>query len=406
MKESLNVLKELLISDLTPRTEIDRRIAELKQKMASHHVSFSIILQNVDLLYFTGTAQKGVLIVPLNSDPLFFVEKSLDRAALESPLEIIPVKGDRDIKNILVEKHILKGKGGMEFDVIPVLIYERWKSLLGTDDMVDISRLIKDIRLVKSEFEIEQIKRSGKIISKVFEKAKEVISENMREVDIAAIIESEGRMQGHQGFLRMRGLNQEMMNTYITHGYSATIHSAGDVPISGVGVTHAIPQGPSVNRVKRGIPLVIDYGGGYNGYITDETRTFVVGELQDMFNKGFDVTREIVEDATEYGCEGKNGTELYNRAFELVKRAKLEDFFMGYGEGKVSFIGHGLGLEINELPVITPRHSITLREGMVFAYEPKFIFPGKGAVGIEVDYIVRKHGLERVTDTSIDVVCV
>lgn len=406
MKESLNVLKELLISDLTPRTEIDRRIAELKQKMASHHVSFSIILQNVDLLYFTGTAQKGVLIVPLNSDPLFFVEKSLDRAALESPLEIIPVKGDRDIKNILVEKHILKGKGGMEFDVIPVLIYERWKSLLGTDDMVDISRLIKDIRLVKSEFEIEQIKRSGKIISKVFEKAKEVISENMREVDIAAIIESEGRMQGHQGFLRMRGLNQEMMNTYITHGYSATIHSAGDVPISGVGVTHAIPQGPSVNRVKRGIPLVIDYGGGYNGYITDETRTFVVGELQDMFNKGFDVTREIVEDATEYGCEGKNGTELYNRAFELVKRAKLEDFFMGYGEGKVSFIGHGLGLEINELPVITPRHSITLREGMVFAYEPKFIFPGKGAVGIEVDYIVRKDGLERVTDTSIDVVCV
>lgn len=406
MKESLNALKELLISDLTPRTEIDRRIAELKQKMASHHVSFSVILQNVDLLYFTGTTQKGVLIVSLNSDPLFFVEKSLDRAALESPLEIIPVKGDRDIKDILVEKHILKGKGGMEFDVIPVIVYERWKSLLGTDDMVDISRLIKDIRLVKSEFEIEQIKRSGKIISKVFEKAKEIIREDMREVDIAAIIESEGRIQGHQGFLRMRGLNQEMMNAYITHGYSATIHSAGDVPISGVGVTHAIPQGPSVNRVKRGIPLVIDYGGGYNGYITDETRTFVVGKLQDMFKKAFDVTREIVEDATEYGCEGKNGTDLYNRAFELVKRAKLEDFFMGYGEGKVSFIGHGLGLEINELPVITPRHSITLREGMVFAYEPKFIFPGKGAVGIEVDYIVRKDGLERVTDTSIDVVCV
>ena len=406
MKESLKALKELLISDLTPRTEIYRRIAELKQKMASHHVSFSVILQNVDLLYFTGTTQKGVLIVPLNSDPLFFVEKSLDRAALESPLEIIPVKGDRDIKNILVEKHILKGKGGMEFDVIPVIVYERWKSLLGADDMVDISRLIKEIRLVKSEFEIEQIKRSGKIISKVFEKAKEAIREDMREVDIAAIIESEGRIQGHQGFLRMRGLNQEMMNAYITHGYSATIHSAGDVPISGVGVTHAIPQGPSVNRVKRGIPLVIDYGGGYNGYITDETRTFVVGKLQDMFKKAFDVTREIVEDATEYGCEGKNGTDLYNRAFELVKRAKLEDFFMGYGEGKVSFIGHGLGLEINELPVITPRHSITLREGMVFAYEPKFIFPGKGAVGIEVDYIVRKDSLERVTDTSIDVVCV
>jgi Xaa-Pro aminopeptidase len=77
---------------------------------------------------------------------------------------------------------------------------------------------------------------------------------------------------------------------------------------------------------------------------------------------------------------------------------------MGFGPGKVSFVGHGLGLEINELPVITPRHHIILQEGMVFAFEPKFIFPGEGAVGIEVDYIVRKNELERVTRTPIDLV--
>jgi len=397
------MLKTLLISDLTPKEEIDRRIEELKKHMASHHVSFSIILQNVDLFYFTGTIQKGVLVIPLEGEPLFFVEKSLNRAAIETPLEIIPVKSDRDIKNILIEKHILKGKGGMELDVVPVLVYERWKTLLTFENIVDISKLIKEVRLVKSEFEIQQIKKSGDIIAKVFDKAKEVIQEGMREVDIAAFLESEGRIQGHQGFLRMRGLNQEMMNVYITHGYSATITSAGDVPISGVGVTHAIAQGPSVNRVQRGIPLLIDYGGGYNGYITDETRTFVVGEMNDTFKKAYEIARDIVDDATTNGCEGMNGTELYNRALRLVKKARLEDFFMGHGEGKVSFIGHGLGLEINELPVITPRHSIILKEGMVFAFEPKFIFPGEGAVGIEVDYIVRPGRLERVTDTPIDV---
>jgi len=79
---------------------------------------------------------------------------------------------------------------------------------------------------------------------------------------------------------------------------------------------------------------------------------------------------------------------------------------MGYGAGKVGFIGHGIGLEINELPVITPRHHIILEEGMVFAFEPKFIFPGKGAIGIEVDFIVRKKELERVTPTPIDIVYV
>ena len=191
---------------------------------------------------------------------------------------------------------------------------------------------------------------------------------------------------------------------YITHGPSATFTSGADVPISGVGVTHAIGQGPSIHRVERGVPIIIDYGGGYNGYITDETRMFVVGQLKEVFQKAYQVAREIVEDTTVYGKEGLDGTELFIRARDKVKEARLEEHFMGHGEGQVGFVGHGLGLEINELPVITPRHHITLKEGMVFAFEPKFIFPGEGAVGIEVDYIVRKDRLERVTDFPIDLV--
>jgi Xaa-Pro aminopeptidase len=187
---------------------------------------------------------------------------------------------------------------------------------------------------------------------------------------------------------------------------SGTIPSSGDVPIAGAGVTHAIAQGPSLNKVVRGVPVVIDYGGGYNGYITDETRPFVVGELKERFRKPYEVAKEIVEDATLYGKEGVDGTELFIRAEEKAKKAGLEEYFMGFGPGKVSFVGHGLGLEINELPVITPRHHIILQEGMVFAFEPKFIFPGEGAVGIEVDFIVRKNELERVTSTPIDLVTI
>ncbi|MCX5798716.1 MAG: M24 family metallopeptidase [Proteobacteria bacterium] len=248
------------------------------------------------------------------------------------------------------------------------------------------------------------MKKSGEIISHVFEKAKSVVREGMREVDIAAILESEGRMHGHQGFLRMRGLNQEMMNIYITHGFSGTVVSGFDVPISGAGVTHAIAQGPSVNKVQRSIPLLIDYGGGYNGYITDETRAFVVGELKEIFIKAHEVAREIIEETMSFAKEGVNAPEIFRKALYRAKREKLEEYFMGYGEGKVGFIGHGLGLEINELPVITPRHDVVLKEGMVFAFEPKFIFPNEGAIGIEVDFIVRQNYLERVTDTPIDVV--
>ncbi len=167
---------------------------------------------------------------------------------------------------------------------------------------------------------------------------------------------------------------------------------------AGLGLTAAIAQGSSLKPVERGVPVLVDYGGGYNGYVTDETRVYVVGDMKEPFKKAYEVAREIVEDVTSFGREGIDCTEIFNRAVQLVKRAQLEDHFMGFGEGQVSFIGHGLGLEINELPVITSRHSRVLKEGMVFAFEPKFIFPGEGSVGIEVDFIVRKQGLERIVD--------
>jgi Xaa-Pro dipeptidase len=398
------MLSNLSNGEFTPREEIERRIGQLRARMAKKNVGFAVILQNVDMFYFTGTIQKGVLVIPVDDEPVLMVERSIERALAETPLPVTPIGGDREVKDILKDRNVLRGTGGMELDVVPVTVYERWKKILGFERFTDISTEIKDVRIVKSEFELAQVKRSGEVVSRVFEKARELVEEGVREVDIAAVLEGEGRRWGHQGFLRMRGLNQEMMNVYITHGRSATIHSSGDVPISGVGVTHAIAQGPSLNRVERGVPVIIDYGGGYNGYITDETRMFVVGELKEPFRKAYEVAKEIIEETMAFAKEGVTGPEVFNLALNIAKREGLEDHFMGHGPGKVSFIGHGLGLEINELPVITPRHGIVLKEGMVFAFEPKFIFPGLGAAGIEVDFIVRKDRLERVTDTPVDVV--
>ncbi len=398
------MLKNLNACDLTPKEEIENRIDQFRAKLIEKGISYAIIIQNVDLYYFTGTTQKGVLVVSAAKGPFFFMEKTISRAQMETPLDVIPIKRDKDVAGILAEKGILGGTGGMEFDVIPVAVYERWKDMLGCKGFADISPLVKDLRIIKSTFEIEQLKKSGEITAKIFEKAKDVVREGVREVDVAAALEAEARIHGHQGFLRMRGLNQEMMNVYVTHGLSATYTSAADVPISGVGVTPAIPQGPSINTVMRGIPLIIDCGGGYNGYITDETRAFVVGELSERFRKPYDVAREILEGMPARGYEGVDGTELFNWAFDKAVEAGLQDYFMGYGAGQVGFIGHGLGLEINELPVITPRHHTILKEGMVFAVEPKFIFPDEGAIGIEIDFIVRKDHLERVTHTPLDIV--
>jgi Xaa-Pro aminopeptidase len=118
------------------------------------------------------------------------------------------------------------------------------------------------------------------------------------------------------------------------------------VPISGVGITPAIGQGASINLIQRGIPVLVDYGGGYNGYITDETRAFAVGEIKEIFRKAHAVARDIIEDAMSFGKEGVLGTEIFERAANMAKKEGLDDYFMGHGAGRVGFIGHGLGLEI------------------------------------------------------------
>jgi Xaa-Pro aminopeptidase len=396
--------KSIVNVELTPKREILRRIDGFKKSMAEAGIDFSVILQNVDMFYFTGTVQKGVLVIPADRDPIFFVEKSVERARLETPLDVVPIENDKAIKEILRRKRIIKGTGGMELDVVPVSVFERFKKIIGFETFVDVTPLIKALREIKTPFELEQVVQSGQIMRHVFAKAKHVIKEGTRELDIDAELVAEGRKRGHQGFLRMRGFNLEMTTITVTAGYTGALPSPSDVAVGGLGMTPAVPLGSSLKSVELGIPVCVDYGGGYNGYVTDETYVFVIGAMKKIFRKPYDVSREIVEDAAAYGREGVDAAELFNRAAKLAGKAHLNANFLGFGEGQVSFIGHGLGLEINELPVITPRHHTILREGMVFAFEPKFALPGKGAIGIEVDFIVRKDRLERVTNIPLDIV--
>jgi Xaa-Pro dipeptidase len=391
--------------DPVSEEELLKRIDGLRRLMAKGSIDFGIIFQNVDKFYFTGTTQKGMLVIPLVGEPLLFVEKSIERARMESPLHIVPIKSDKEIHKVLHHKGLLDGIAGLELDVLPVATFERLKRVVGFDLYSDLAPLIRELRAIKSPFELIQIRKSGRMMSHVFEAARRAVREGAREIDIEATLVAEGRRLGHQGFLRMRGINQEMTTMTVQSGFTGAMISCADVPIAGAGVTPAIPQGSSLKKVERGIPVTIDYGGGYNGYITDETRVFVVGELEARFQRPYECAREIIEDAMVYAKEGVDCTDIFARASRIAEKAELQDYFMGHGGGQVSFIGHGLGLEINELPVITGRHRRVLKEGMVFAFEPKFVFPGQGAIGIEVDFIVRRQGLERVTEDSFEIVC-
>jgi Xaa-Pro dipeptidase len=390
--------------ELTPAEEISARTTALQERMDEQGLDLVLILQNVDLFYFTGTVQRGYLCIPVRNEPLFFVQKYYERAITESPVRCIKAKGIRALPGLLREYGIGGRRIGLELDVIPVSSFYRIQNILAGWEIVDVSEEIKELRSIKSAFELGQIKHAGAIIDTVFAAARDHVREGMTEMELDGFLVSVGRGVGHQGFLRMRGLNQEMMNIFVLSGDSACLTSFGDTPLCGPGTSPAIAQGSSSKGITRNEPIIIDYGGGYNGYVTDETRTFVIGRLDDRLMRAHEVARAIIAEVGSSVRAGELTTNIYKRAAAMAEAEGLGPHFMGHGEGQVGFVGHGLGLEINERPIIGRGGAKPLRAGMVFAFEPKFVFPGQGAVGIEVDYIVREDGLERITQFPLDLV--
>lgn len=400
------MVEEIRGFELTPPEEIRARVSALQKKMGEKGIDFSLILQNADLFYFTGTLQRGYLCIPQDGKPIFFVQKYYDRAIRESPLQCIKVKGMKALPNLLPDYGIEGTRVGLELDVIPVSLFDRIKGLFGDWEALDISEEIKEIRSIKSAFEIQQIKQSGTIIDHVFTAVSNHLREGMTELELDGILVSIGRAAGHQGLVRMRGFNQEMMNIYVLSGDNACTTSFGDTPLCGLGATHAIAQGSSFKKIRRDEPIVIDYGGGHNGYVTDETRTFVIGELRDHLKRAYQVARSIIDAVESSAKPGDVATGIYERTKEIADEEGLGPYFMGHGEGQVAFVGHGIGLEVNEWPIIGRGFRRPLEPGMVFAFEPKFVFPGEGAVGVELDYIVKEDGLERVTHFPTDIVSI
>jgi len=385
------------VNGLISSEEIRRRIIRLQEKMSGKGMELALILQNADLFYFSGTVQKGYLLVPVEGEAALFIQKDYERALRETPLRCLKIESLRDLPTFAKENGLEGSRVGLELDVLPVSLFNRIKGIFKNWEASDISPEIREIRSVKSDFEIEQIVMSGRIVDEVFSRAKQHIREGVTELDVDGILTSIGRSHGHQGFLRMRGLNQEMMNIHVLAGESGSTRSFGDTPLNGRGLTPAIAQGSSRQRISRDQPVVIDYGGGYNGYVTDESRTFVIGKLKDFLVKAYGVALEIIEETESEVKAGDSPVQIFERAQRKADRAGFADNFMGHGEGKVAFVGHGLGLEINEWPIIGRGYRKPLQVGNVFAFEPKFIFPGEGAVGIELDYVVREKGLERIT---------
>jgi Xaa-Pro aminopeptidase len=383
--------------ELNSPEEIQKRIERLQAYLRKEKVESCLILQNVDLFYFSGTIQRCYLFIPDAGNPLLMVQKDFDRARKESPLKnIIPIERPKAISSILKKEGGLK-RVGLECDVLPVNQLRQLEKLFPQSEFMDISKAVKHVRMIKSPAEIDQLRCSAKILDEVFEYAKEVLKPGMTEIEAESHLIELGRLRGHQGLTRMRAWNQDMLNACVLSGNSGSVLTHLDVSVIGPGISPAFPQGSSFNPIARDVPIQIDFSIAYNGYITDGARTYVIGALPQKLEEAYAVALEIREEMEKTAKPGVPCSHLFHLSAHRVKKRGLEDHFIGTKKNQAPFVGHGIGLEIDEFPLLARGFSQPLETGMVFAFEPKFIFPEIGTVALEDDYVVTDDGVEKLT---------
>ena len=392
--------------ELTPPEEIQTRIERLQSHLKREKIESCLILQNVDLFYFSGTIQRSYLYIPSEGESLLMVQKDVDRARKESPLKnIIPIERPKAIFSILKKEGGLK-RTGLECDVLPVNQLRQLEKMFPHSEFVDISQAIKQVRMIKSPYEIDQLRHSARILDEVFEYAKRVLKPRMTEIEAESRLIELGRLRGHQGLTRMRAWNQDMVNACVLSGNSGSVLTHLDVSVIGPGISPAFPQGSSFNPVGRDVPIQIDFSIAYNGYITDGARTYVIGTLPQKLQEAYGVALEIRDEMEKTVKPGVPCSQLYHLSSQIVKKRGLEDYFIGTKKNQAPFVGHGIGLEIDELPLLAMGFFQPLEIGMVYAFEPKFIFPEIGAIALEDDYVVTEDGVEKLTHAEDKIIVI
>ncbi len=390
----------------TPKPEIEARISALKQALAEREVDLAIIVQNADLFYFTGTIQRGYLLVPQKGDPLFAVTGNIDRVREESSLEAIEaISSLKDLGELCSQMFGSSRPGtlGLEFDVLPVSFFNRISALFPSSRPVDISSAIKKIRMIKSPYEIEKIKVSATILPEALSHLPEILKPGMTEVGLQSEIIRIARRRSHFGAHRVRGFNQESYYGHVLAGPRGAVPSMVNSPTGGLGSTPAFGYGAGHWPIEVNSPVLIDLCFGIDGYLSDQTRTAVVGKLSPSLVQAYGKILSLKREIEKLLRPGAICEEVYFQVFGKAEELGLAENFMGFGQRRARFVGHGIGLEMDEWPVIGRGFKVTLAPGMVLALEPKAVFPGLGAIGLEDNYVITETGCENITplDESI-----
>jgi Xaa-Pro dipeptidase len=385
-----------------PKSELERRIRLVQGRMRerSPPLDALLVVQVADLYYLSGTIQQAHLLLPAEGEPRLLVRKVLERARSDSALD--DVRPLASLKGLRDELESACGAApwrlGMELDVLPVNLHRAYLDLLGAEaEVLDGSPLILAARAVKSPWEIEQIREAHRIHQRIFDEVPELLGGELTSYALQSILESRARLAGHCGVIRMRGLDVSTSIGIVVSGEEGALPSHSMFPIGGEGPHPSVAHGGSRRPLRDGLPIALDFLASTAGYHADCTRMAVKGELDAETAAIFEGIGRILRRLEGIVRAGAVPSRIYAAALEEAATEGLANGFMGPEKYQVRFVGHGVGLEVNEVPVLAPKFDEPLAAGNTLAVEPKFTHPRLGVIGLENTYLVRETGVENLT---------
>ena len=381
------MIDEKLVKDLFFRQQ---RVQKAIRKAGIDGILLST---DANIYYMTGLVFSGYYYLPADDAPIFFVKRP-DGLSGE---RIFSIRKPEQITDIFmsngwaIPQNIL-----LETDEVSYNEFMRLRNVFMFRKINNASMFMRSIRMVKTPWEIGQLRLSASRHAATYSHIPECYRSGMTDILFQAEIEHQMRLHGSVGAFRAFGPNMNIFMGSLLAGENAETPSPYDFALGGGGQTALYPIGANGTVLKEGMSIMVDMAGNYTDYLTDMTRIYSLGRLPELAYKAHQVSMEIQNEVENIAKPGVACADLYNLAYSIVEKEGLAKYFMGTKQ-QAKFVGHGIGLEINEPPVLTPRSKEVLEQNMTIALEPKFVIPRVGAVGVENSFLVTKTGLEKLT---------
>lgn len=407
MPQELN--QEIAARQANPtKQEIAGRINQLFKEMNAENQDWDAVFlfDKINQYYVTGTMQDGVFVLLRDGSYAYFARRSFERAKMEGLIDnMYPMVSYKDVLAVIGDNihHIY-----VETEVITHGMLQRLKKYFDIRTIQSIEKTMCKIRAVKSEYELSCMKESGRQHKYLLESiVPGLLREGMNEAELTAEIYAKMIKLGHHGVSRFSMYQTEMVIGQIGFGENSLYPTSFDGPGGMKGMHPAVPIiGDRKRTLQKGDLVFVDIGYGIDGYHSDRTQIYLFGGKPS--DEVMHIHREcmLIQKRTASLLKpGNIPSEIYQTVMSQVEPAFLHNF-MGFGNRKVKFLGHGIGLQIDELPIIADGFNDPLIKNMVIAIEPKKGIPNVGVVGVEDTYIVTEVGGKCITGGEKEILIV